>query len=155
MKKNKYMKILILVLFLTTSIIIVQFTNKKDNRTPNSILLTLTEENEQLAWKNLKLLIGQQDGPGDHVSIPNHSEITNTETISLPVGKATLIRFLHGGSAVHPVPDKIMYWIYVKKPISNKPDLMRTYYLEGEVIGNNEQLAKDELIQIAQTWKIK
>jgi len=154
MSKNITISLLIVALIISILIIVIQVNKTKETRTPNSVVITLTEQPEQIEWNNLKLRIGQQDGPVDYVSIPNHSEITNTETINLPIGKATMIRFLHGGPAVNPVPNKIMYWIYIQKLILDKPDLMKTYYLEGEVTGNNEQIAKEELIQIAQTWKV-
>ncbi|GGH27156.1 hypothetical protein [Paenibacillus segetis] len=154
MTKKIYTSLFIIAVLVLIFTSIVYFNRTNGKGTPNSIVLTLTEQPEQIEWNHLKLRVGQLDGPGDYVSIPNHSEITNTETIKLPVGEATMIRFSHGGPAVNPVPDQIIYWIYVQRSIPNQPDLMRTYYLEGEVIGDHEQLAKDDLIQIAQTWNI-
>lgn len=155
---TKRISILLLIIVLIISIVIISLLLNitKDKTSPNnSIILTLTEHTEPVIWNNLKIIVGQQDGPGEYVSIQNHSEITNKEMINLPIGKTTMIRFLHGGSAVNPVPDKIIYWIYIQKPIKDKPEMMKTYYIEGEVIGNNEQLAKEELIQIAQNWKVE
>jgi hypothetical protein len=131
-----------LILVLTLLILIIVFQVNKPKETRNI-------QPGQIVWK-----YGQQEDPLNYVSIPNHSEITNKETINLPVGKATFIRFLHGGTAVNPEPDKVIYWIYIQKPIPNKPNTMKTFFLEGEVTGKNEQEAKKELIQFAQKWKI-
>jgi len=155
MRKKLFTSLLIFVLIISISMNLVLLSKTNNDKAPNnSIVLTLTEQKEPIAWNNLKITVGQQDGPGDYVSIPNHSEITNKQLITLPIGQATMIRFLHGGSAVNPLPDKIIYWIYIQKPIHDKPDMMKTYYIEGEVIGDNEQQAKEEFIQIAQNWKI-
>lgn len=90
------------------------------------------------------------------MSIRNHSEITNKESIDLPIGQATLIRFLHGGSAVYPAPDKVFYLIYTQKPVKEKSEeLIRTFYIEGEVIGDSEIEAKEELIKLAHAWKVE
>lgn len=111
---------------------------------------TLSQEPET---KNIVLTFGQQEDPIDYVSIPNHSsEITDKETVDLPIGKATFIRFLHGGSAVIPTQDKVMYWLYVQKPTPDKPNSMNTYYMEAEVIGKDEKQAKQEFMQVAQFW---
>ena len=154
MTKRLSLALLIAVLTIVFLIFLLIY-KPKDSVTPNnSIHITLTENKDPILFDNLKITIGQQDGPGEYVSIPNHSEITNKESVNLPIGEATIIRFRHGGSAVHPVLDKIFYWIYIQRPIKGKPDLMKTYYIEGEVINNNEQQAKEQLIQIAQNWKI-
>ncbi|MBU5672127.1 hypothetical protein [Paenibacillus brevis] len=148
---------LVVIIIITISLVIPRLSNNLGQVvTPNnSITFILTEQNEPVIWENLKITIGQQDGPGNYVSIPNHSEITDEESINLPIGEAKLIRFLHGGSAVNPVPDKVIYWIYIQKSIQGKPEMMRTYYVEGEVIGNNEQQARQNLIELAQAWKVE
>jgi hypothetical protein len=147
--------LIILILILMTFILLP----KSNEATPpnNSVTLTLDEHTDPVIWKDLiKLTVGQQDGPTEHVSIRNHSEITNKESINLPIGQATLIRFLHGGSAVYPVPDKVFYLIYIQKPVSEKSEeLIRTYYIEGEVIGDSEIEAKEELINLAHSWKVE
>ncbi|PJN56438.1 hypothetical protein PAEVO_31610 [Paenibacillus sp. GM2FR] len=40
----------------------------------------------------------------------------------------------------------------------NQPErleLIRTYYIEGEVIGDSEIEAKEELIKLAHDWKVE
>lgn len=120
--------------------------------TPASPKSTLSHEPET---KNIVLTFGQQEDPVDYVSIPNHSsEITNKEAVNLPIGKATFLRFLHSGSAVVPTQDKVMYWLYVQKPTPDKPNSMNTYYMQAEVIGEDEEQAKKEFMQVAQFWTL-
>ncbi|MBT2760519.1 hypothetical protein [Paenibacillus sp. ISL-20] len=150
----------LLIIFLFISILMILILLQKSNETNapnNSVTLTLDEHTDSVIWKDLiKLMVGQQDGPTEHVSIRNHSEITNKESVHLPIGQATLIRFLHGGSAVYPAPDKIFYLIYIQKPVKGKSEeLIRTYYIEGEVIGDSEIEAKEELIKLAHAWKVE
>lgn len=158
---TKKYTIFICVIFLFISIPIISLLTQKSTemKAPNnSVTLTLDEHTSSVIWNDLiKITVGQQDGPTEHVSIRNHSEITNKESINLPIGhQATLIRFLHGGSAVYPVPDKVFYLIYIQKPVKEKSEeLIRTYYIEGEVIGDSEIEAKEELIRIAQSWKVE
>lgn len=154
-RKNNLVTYLIVVLIILILVIAALFNNPDANESANNVvLLTLSEQDEPIVWNNLKLSVGQQEGPGDYVSIPNHSEITATESITLPAGEATMIRFVHGGSAVNPVPDVVMYWIYIQRPIQGKPDMMRTYYLEGQVVGDNEQQAREQFVQFAQSWEV-
>lgn len=157
---TKKSSISLLFIFLFISIPIISFLAQKSTemKAPNnSVTLTLDEHTSSVIWKDLiKLTVAQQDGPDRHVSIRNHSEITNKESIHLPMGQATLIRFLHGGSAVYPTPDKVFYLIYIQKPVKEKSEeLIRTFYIEGEVIGDSEIEAKEELIKLAHAWKVE
>ncbi|WP_127591296.1 hypothetical protein [Paenibacillus lautus] len=157
---TKKSTILLCIIFLFISFLMISILLQKSNATKvlnNSVTLTLDEHTSSVIWKDLiKLTVAQQDGPDGHVSIRNHSEITNKESIQLPMGQATLIRFLHGGSAVYPVPDKVFYLIYIQKPVKEKSEeLIRTYYIEGEVIGDSEAEAKEELIKLAHDWKVE
>lgn len=157
---TKKSSISLLFIFLFISILIISFLAQKTSETKapnNSVTLTLDEHTGSVIWNDLiKITIGQQDGPTEHVSIRNHSEITNKESIDLPIGQATLIRFLHGGSAVYPAPDKVFYLIYIQKPVKEKSEeLIRTFYIEGEVIGDSEIEAKEELIRLAHAWKVE
>ncbi|MCT1399402.1 hypothetical protein M4D81_10255 [Paenibacillus sp. p3-SID867] len=157
---TKKYTIFICVIFLLISILIISFFAQKTSETKapnNSVTLTLDEHTGSVIWNDLiKITVGQQDGPTEHVSIRNHSEITNKESIDLPIGQAILIRFLHGGSAVYPTPDKVFYMIYIQKPVKEKSEeLIRTYYIEGEVIGDSEIEAKEELIKLAHAWKVE
>lgn len=155
-KSTVFISLLIVLISILMTFILLPKSNEAT--TPNnSVTLTLDEHTDSVIWKDLiKLMVGQQDGPTEHVSIRNHSEITNKESIHLPIGQATLIRFLHGGSAVYPAPDKIFYLIYIQKPVKGKSEeLIRTYYIEGEVIGDSEIEAKEELIKLAHAWKVE
>lgn len=155
-KSTVFISLLIVLISILMTFILLPKSNEAT--TPNnSVTLTLDEHTDPVIWKDLiKLTVGQQDGPTEHVSIRNHSEITNKESIHLPIGQATLIRFLHGGSAVYPAPDKIFYLIYIQKPVKGKSEeLIRTYYIEGEVIGDSEIEAKEELIKLAHAWKVE
>lgn len=159
---TKKSSISLLFIFLFISILIISFRLQKTSETKapnNSVTLTLDEHTGSVIWNDLiKITVGQQDGPTEHVSIRNHSEITNKESIDLPIGEATLIRFQHGGSAVYPAADKVFYLIYIQKPVKEKStseELIRTFYIEGEVIGDSEIEAKEELIRIAQAWKVE
>ncbi|WP_098747611.1 hypothetical protein [Paenibacillus sp. EZ-K15] len=158
MTKKSTVFILLLIVLILILMTFILLPKSNEATTPNnSVTLTLDEHTDSVIWKDLiKLTVAQQDGPDGHVSIRNHSEITNKESIHLPIGKATLIRFLHGGSAVYPVPDKVFYLIYIQKPVSEKSEeLIRTYYIEGEVIGDSEIEAKEELIKLAHSWKVE
>ncbi|MBU5344288.1 hypothetical protein [Paenibacillus lautus] len=157
---TKKYTIFICIIFLFISILIISIRLQKTSETKapnNSVTLTLDEHTGSVIWNDLiKITVGQQDGPTEHVSIRNHSEITNKESIDLPIGEATLIRFLHGGSAVYPAPDKVFYLIYIQKPVKEKSEeLIRTFYIEGEVIGDSEIEAKEELIKLAHAWKVE
>lgn len=161
MTKKASISLLFIFLFISILIISIRLQKTSETKAPNnSVTLTLDEHTGSVIWNDLiKITVGQQDGPTEHVSIRNHSEITNKESIDLPIGhQATLIRFLHGGSAVYPVPDKVFYLIYIQKPVKEKStseELIRTYYIEGEVIGDSEIEAKEELIRIAHSWKVE
>ncbi|MGE7823235.1 hypothetical protein [Paenibacillus sp. NPDC093718] len=159
MTKKYTIFICVIFLFISIPIISLLIQKSTEMKAPNnSVTLTLDEHTGSVIWKDLiKITVGQQDGPTEHVSIRNHSEITNKESIDLPIGhQATLIRFLHGGSAVYPVPDKVFYLIYIQKPVKEKSEeLIRTYYIEGEVIGDSEIEAKEELIKLAHAWKVE
>ncbi|GIO96046.1 hypothetical protein J14TS5_11320 [Paenibacillus lautus] len=158
MTKKSTVFILLLIVLISILMTFILLPKSNEATTPNnSVTLTLDEHTDSVIWKDLiKLTVAQQDGPDGHVSIRNHSEITNKESIHLPIGQATLIRFLHGGSAVYPVPDKVFYLIYIQKPVSEKSEeLIRTYYIEGEVIGDSEIEAKEELIKLAHSWKVE
>ncbi|MGG3506514.1 hypothetical protein ABES58_13645 [Paenibacillus lautus] len=158
MTKKSTVFISLLVVLISILMTFILLPKSNEATTPNnSVTLTLDEHTDSVIWKDLiKLMVGQQDGPTEHVSIRNHSEITNKESIHLPIGQATLIRFLHGGSAAYPAPDKVFYLIYIQKPVKEKSEeLIRTYYIEGEVIGDSEIKAKEELIKLANAWKVE
>ncbi|MGG4103148.1 hypothetical protein AAXB25_04400 [Paenibacillus lautus] len=60
------------------------------------------------------------------------------------------------GCTSGPAPDKVFYLIYIQKPVKEKSEeLIRTYYIEGEVIGDSEIKAKEELIKLANAWKVE
>lgn len=158
MTKKSSISLLLIFLFISILIISIRLQKTSETKAPNnSVTLTLDEHTGSVIWNDLiKITVGQQDGPTEHVSIRNHSEITNKESIDLPIGQATLIRFLHGGSAVYPAPDKVFYLIYIQKPVKEKSEeLIRTFYIEGEVIGDSEIEAKEELIRLAHAWKVE
>lgn len=157
---KKTIKVVIgMVVIMFFTILIVIFINKNYDKQPNNSIsyydsnnnLRYLLEGESIEINGLKISLGRQEDPPNYVSIPNHSEQLNKETIKLPSGRVQLIKFRHGGTAANPSPDVMMYWIYVQRAVD--AEKMNTYYIEATVTVDNDK-SKDDLLDIAKNWRI-
>lgn len=59
-----------------------------------------------------------------------------------------------GGSAVYPAPEVTYYWLCYQRPGKSESDDTVTYYIEAKVLGQDEEAAEAELLELAENWEI-
>ncbi|MEK3794207.1 hypothetical protein MKX42_20940 [Paenibacillus sp. FSL R7-0204] len=102
----------------------------------------------------LELTLGDQSRPGNYISIPNHTELLWRKPVQTPAGQGELIKFIQEGSAVYPAPEVTYYWLCYQRPGKRASDDTVTYYIEAKVLGQDEEAAEAELLELAENWEI-
>ncbi|MEK4852874.1 hypothetical protein NST04_23685 [Paenibacillus sp. FSL H7-0756] len=102
----------------------------------------------------LELTLGDQSRPGNYISIPNHTELLWRKPVQTPAGQGELIKFIQEGSAVYPAPEVTYYWLCYQRPGKSESDDTVTYYIEAKVLGQDEEAAEAELLELAENWEI-
>lgn len=102
----------------------------------------------------MELSLGDQSYPDGYISIPNHTEVLWKKTVMLPAGEGQLIKFVQGGSAVFPAPEVTYYWLCIQRPGLQAEDDLITYYIEAKVLGEDEDAAEADLLQLAEKWEV-
>lgn len=96
-------------------------------------------------------------GPGGSPikqAVGNHSDITESYELDLPVGRATFAAVERTPPAAA-MSDEITYeyWLILLRDDPERADMKRAYCLTGIVTGDREE-AKAELLEMAKTWKL-
>jgi hypothetical protein len=116
-------------------------------------------QQEPAHLKDIDLTMQHQVDATDHISFPNHSSLISQEEVTIPAGKATLVKLSHdnftAASEQEKVPGKtdIIYWLYLNQPIPNDSTQMNTYILSAVVTGD-DTAAKSEILEVAKIWSI-
>lgn len=130
-------------------------------------------EQMRTRYRDVSLSIMQKTDLAEQVALPEFASAGEPETISLPWGKANLVRlewsqtewldeagYEGGYSTEDEIPTwsglygkgTVAYWIYVTRPAKEQGKVY-TYILEGVVTGD-EAAAKEQLRHTAETWKL-
>ncbi|MEK4043384.1 hypothetical protein NSU18_06945 [Paenibacillus sp. FSL H8-0048] len=109
---------------------------------------------EAVTLDQLELTLGDQSRPGNYISIPNHTELLWRKPVQTPAGQGELIKFIQEGSAVYPAPEVTYYWLCYQRPGKSESDDTVTYYIEAKVLGQDEEAAEAELLELAENWEI-
>jgi len=93
-------------------------------------------------------------GPPLSQDIGNHSILLSSESVDLPLGKAILgiVERTQPAAANDPTVTT-EYWVIVTRDDPSYSGGKLVYCLVGTVTGE-KTAAKDELMQVAQTWKL-
>lgn len=116
-------------------------------------------QQEPTHWKDIDLTIQHQVDSPDHISFPNHSSVISQEGITIPAGKATLLKLSHDNFTAATEQEKgpgktdIIYWLYITQPIPNDSTKVNTYILCGVVTGD-DTAAKSEILEAANSWSL-
>lgn len=94
--------------------------------------------------------------PGDEVQVPvafyQNGKILQQEQVTIPAGTATLSLVEEQANASSQQPSHL-YYLTIPRSYPNRDDQKLVYTLMGSFTGN-QATAKQDLLKIAQTWKL-